>query len=69
MVTYQNILETNDISEYFGAYRLFGTFKACPQLFVELYTIIGDVGSTEDTTKVVPLIFGLLSDKKQTNRK
>lgn len=51
-----------DISEFFGD----ATFNACQRPFVELYSILGDIGSTTDTTKVVPVVFTLLCDKKQS---
>lgn len=42
------------------------TFKACPQPFKELVSIHGDIGSSTETTRVVPFIFALLSSKKQS---
>lgn len=47
--------------EFFGD----ATFKSCPPPFAELYSIHADIGSTVETTNVVPLIFALLPNKKQ----
>lgn len=52
---------TGKIREFFGD----ATFKSCPLPFAELYSIHGDVGSTADTTNVIPLIFALMPNKKQ----
>lgn len=51
----------SNIKEYF----MDGTFKSCPKPFAQLYTLLGDVGSSMETTKVVPLIFALLPDKTE----
>jgi hypothetical protein len=40
-----------------------GTFYSCPHPFSQLYTIHGDIGSTQETTNIVPLIYVLLSEK------
>ncbi|KAF9412798.1 hypothetical protein HW555_008801 [Spodoptera exigua] len=42
-----------------------GTFKICPKPFYQLYTIHGDLGSSEETSNVVPLVYALLLNKKQ----
>lgn len=42
-----------------------GTFKSCCPLFDQLYTIHMDVGSTNETTNVVPVVYALLPDRKQ----
>lgn len=42
-----------------------GTFKCCPKPFYQLYSIHGDIGSTVETTNVMPLIFALLPNKSQ----
>lgn len=44
-----------------------GTFKSCPSPFCQLFTVHGDVGSSVETTNVVPLIFVLMCDKKQSS--
>ncbi|KAL0810624.1 hypothetical protein ABMA28_010738 [Loxostege sticticalis] len=41
-----------------------GTFQSCPSPFVQLFIIHAELGSTNTTTKVKPIIFALLSDKK-----
>lgn len=43
-----------------------GTFKICPVPFTEVYTIHADLGSSEDTINVIPLIYALLSHKRKT---
>lgn len=40
-----------------------GTFKTCPLPFCQIYSVHGLVGSGQSTSKVVPLIFALLSSK------
>lgn len=50
-----------EINEFFGD----ATFKSCPLPFAELYSIHGDVGSTVDTTNVIPLLFALMPNKQQ----
>lgn len=42
-----------------------GTFKICPKPFMQLYTIHGDIGSTETSSNVVPLVYALLMNKRQ----
>lgn len=42
-----------------------GTFQSCPQPFEQLFTIHGDLGASSSETKVVPLVYALMSDKKQ----
>lgn len=41
-----------------------GTFQCCPPPFDQLYVMHGDVGSSQSTTNVVPLLYALLSDRK-----
>lgn len=43
-----------------------GTFRCCPAPFIQLLSIFGENGSTSETTNVVPLLYALLSDKKQS---
>ncbi|CAH0403158.1 unnamed protein product [Chilo suppressalis] len=42
-----------------------GTFKCYPKPFYQLYSIFGDIGSSVETTKVTPLLFALLPNKKE----
>lgn len=42
-----------------------GTFKICPFPFYQVYTIHGDLGSTGDSTNIVPLIYVLMSGKTE----
>lgn len=42
-----------------------GTFKVCPLPFYQLYTIHGDLGSTDDSTNIVPLIYAIMSEKTE----
>lgn len=44
-------------------YCIDGTFYSCPALFAQMY-IHGDISSTSEVTKVKPLIFALMSDRK-----
>lgn len=46
-----------------------GTFDCCPAPFVQLYTIHGDLGSDEDHTRIIPLIYVLLNNKKEETYK
>lgn len=41
-----------------------GTFKVCPKLFRQLYTIHGQVGN-QDNKRMVPLIYALMSSKTE----
>lgn len=43
-----------------------GTFKSCCPLFDQLYTLHVDLGSTEQSTVVVPAAFALLPDRKES---
>lgn len=43
------------------------TFKSCPKPFAQLLSIHGDLGSTQETTSVRPLIFALMSNKKESS--
>lgn len=51
-----------DVKQFFGD----GTFHCVPHPFYQLYSLHVDVGSNEKSTNVVPVIFGLLPDKRQT---
>lgn len=51
----------NHIDDFFGD----GTFKCSPHPYVQLYTLHGDIGSNNNITNVVPLIYALLLDKKK----
>lgn len=42
-----------------------GTFKSCPSQFEQLYTIHADLGSTQEETNIVPVIFALLPNRKK----
>lgn len=46
-----------------------GTFDCTPEPFVQLYTIHGDLGSDEDHTRIVPLIYVLLNKKTEETYK
>lgn len=50
------------INEFFAD----GTFDCCPKPFVQLFSIFGENGSTNESTNAVPLVYALLSDKKQS---
>lgn len=43
------------------------TFKSTPKPFYQLMVIHGDTGSTTDKTKISPLFFALMSDKKENS--
>lgn len=47
------------LKDFFGD----GTFKSCCPPFYQLYTIHADIGSTEDVTNIVPLLYALMSNK------
>lgn len=40
-----------------------GTFKSCPQPFIQLYSLHADLGSSQQTTNIVPLVYALMSTK------
>ena len=42
-----------------------GTFKSCSKQFAQLYTFHADLGSSDDETNVVPVLYALLPDKKK----
>ncbi|KAF9421706.1 hypothetical protein HW555_002387, partial [Spodoptera exigua] len=42
-----------------------GTFRTCPTLFYQIYTVHGLIGVHDTMQKVVPLVFGLLSNKNE----
>lgn len=42
-----------------------GTFKSASPPFTQLYTIHVDMGSTDDTNGIIPVIYALLPNKKQ----
>ncbi|KAL0852101.1 hypothetical protein ABMA28_000341 [Loxostege sticticalis] len=49
------------LSEFF----IDGTFASCPKPFGQLFTIHGNMGSSLSTTNIIPLVYSLLSDKKE----
>ncbi|KAI5644396.1 MULE transposase domain-containing protein [Phthorimaea operculella] len=42
-----------------------GTFECCPDPYTQIYTIHGKVGRDDDSSKILPLVFGLLSHKTE----
>lgn len=44
-----------------------GTFKSCPPPCKQIYSIHGDINSTETTTNIIPLIYALMSDMSQAS--
>lgn len=42
-----------------------GTFKCCPKLFKQIYTVHADLRTTKTEISVVPVAFALLPDKKE----
>lgn len=44
-----------------------GTFKCCPNLFCQIFTLHGMVGSENGTQKILPLAYGLLSGKSENS--
>jgi hypothetical protein len=44
-----------------------GTFKTCPKLFYQIYTVHGMIGVHETEQKVVSLVYGLMSGKSEHN--
>lgn len=52
-----------NITEYF----VDGTFAVCPTPFSQIYNILGDIGSTFEKTKVVPLISAFMSNRTQNS--
>lgn len=42
-----------------------GTFRCCPRLFCQIYTIHAMVGAPQGSHKIVPLMYGLLSHKSE----
>ncbi|XP_053618109.1 uncharacterized protein LOC128679717 [Plodia interpunctella] len=42
-----------------------GTFECCPKPIVQLYSIHGDLGSNEEHTRIVPLMYVLLNRKTE----
>lgn len=41
-----------------------GTFKSCSKQFDQLYTIHTDIGSSEQSTNIVPVVYALLPNRK-----
>lgn len=52
-----------NIKEFF----IDATFKSTPKPFYQLLVVHGDLGSTVNTTKVVPLFFALMSHKDENS--
>lgn len=48
-----------------GAYFADGTFKSAPKPFYQLYVLHLDIGSDENSTNVVPVIYALLPNKTE----
>lgn len=40
-----------------------GTFRACPEPFMQIYTLHGDIGSSSANTNIIPMIYALMSAK------
>ncbi|KAL0829666.1 hypothetical protein ABMA28_003172 [Loxostege sticticalis] len=43
------------------------TFKCCPNLFCQIFTLHGMVGSENGTQKILPLAYGLLTGKSENS--
>lgn len=61
----RELLQNDNITEYF----IDSTFSSCPKPFAQLFSVLGDAGSTTEFTNVLPLIFALLPDKKESTYK
>ncbi|XP_061723753.1 uncharacterized protein LOC133529973 [Cydia pomonella] len=55
---YSNYEQKKD-GQFFGD----GTFKRVPKPFKQLFSLHMDVGSTDETTNIVPMVYALLPDK------
>lgn len=42
-----------------------GTFFSCPKPFTQMFSIHADIAVSASTTNVVPIVYALMSDKKQ----
>lgn len=47
------------VTNFFGD----GNFKVCPPPFLQIYSIHGDIGSTSNSTNIIPLIYAVMSHK------
>lgn len=52
-----------NVTEFF----IDGTFKTCPTPFTQIFSLHGDIGSTLDNTNVVPLVFALMTHRRQSS--
>lgn len=50
-----------NLKEFFGD----GTFKSCPRLFNQIFTIHADEGSNNESTVISPLVYVLMTDRKK----
>jgi hypothetical protein len=55
--------EAKDIMKTCNLFFGDGTFKSCPHPFTQLYTLHGDLGSSQQTTNIVPLVYALMNKK------
>jgi hypothetical protein len=46
-----------------------GTFDCCPTPFLQMYSIHGDLGSDEEYTRIVPLLYSLVNKKNEDTYK
>lgn len=57
--------ESRDIIPNIKEYFVDGTFFSCPSPFVQMYSFHGDINSTITNTNAKPLIFALMTDRKE----
>lgn len=58
----------DDTRNKMAALKIFfadGTFKSCPRLFHQIFTIHADLGSSNESTALTPLVYALMSDRKK----
>lgn len=59
---------SNDARKNMADHKIFfgdGTFKSCPRLFHQIFTIHADLGSSNESIALNPLVYTLMPDRKK----
>lgn len=59
---------SNDARKNMADHKIFfgdGTFKSCPRLFHQIFTIHADLGSSNESIALNPLVYALMPDRKK----
>lgn len=69
ILVFSSQFSKRNMKTYAGQDKVFfgdGTFKCVPKPYYQLFSIHVDIDSTEDTTNIIPVLYALLPNKRET---